>query len=166
MHRALLAKAPAQLPHKLTDAELDARKNSSNKRTRWRAVDVETRRANRAKAIAARKAGDPNALCALTKERLQKALQPNECTDPALPRYAVTEIKTAHDIVTIHGPTHKDYPISCARLCVVQDVLAAKMSIPVELRSSVHLVARMAALRAFVVNTDEVVTTAKQLVKF
>lgn len=162
MKRAILARPACRSGHKLTQAELDARKASNDADARWRAKDAEKRRLVRKNVREARDAGDPIAICVFTKERVQNALKPSECVDSNLPRSIQNELESAHGIVT-HGPTHEHYRISCARLYVLQDVITAKEGVLEHLPPSEHLTARMSALRAFVVNTDVVQKTAKQL---
>lgn len=162
MKRAILAKpARKRITCKLTQAELDARKASDNTETRWRAIDVETRRVNRKLAREARAAGDPVAICGFTKERVQDALKPSQCTNSTLPRSVQDEFENAHAIIT-HGPEHADYRISCGRMYALHDVLVAKMDV-LALKHSDHMVARIEAFRALLIDTDAVKKTAKQL---
>lgn len=163
MKRAILAKpAPKRVTCKLSQAELDARKASDNSVTRWRATDVENRRKNRKLAREAREAGDPVAICGYAKERVQDALKPSQCVNPQLPRSVQDEFENAHAIIEIHGPEHADYRISCGRMYALHDVLAAKTAV-LALKHSDHMVARIEAFRALLVDTDVVITTAKQL---
>jgi hypothetical protein len=163
MKRAILAKpAPKRITCKLSQAELDARKASDNSVTRWRAADVENRRKNRKLARDAREAGDPIAVCGYTKERVQEALKPSQCINPQLPRSVQDEFENAHAIIEIHGPEHADYRISCGRMYALRDVLAAKTAV-LALKHSDHMVARIEAFRALLVDTDVVLKTAKQL---
>jgi hypothetical protein len=163
MKRAILAKpAPKRVTCKLSQAELDARKASDNSVTRWRATDVENRRKNRKLAREAREAGDPVAICGYAKERVQDALKPSQCVNPQLPRSVQDEFENAHAIIEIHGPEHADYRISCGRMYALHDVLAAKTAV-LALKHSDHMVARIEAFRALLVDTNAVITTAKQL---